>query len=246
MSETSFQLKGSVVTTFILELYRYSREGFTQQLKDKISQAPEFFHQSPLVISLEKTSVDEGDIDFTELLGICRQLQLQPLAFKSVDESFAEAVKLTGLAIVSDSATSRSSARAVKIQKEAEVVGSAENAEPVDEEKPAYRKSKVIQRPVRSGQQVYAEGADLIILSQVSEGAEVLADGNIHVYGSLRGRALAGIKGDRHARVFCQKLEAELISVAGHFILSDSLDKALKGQAVQAYLDEQTLHVKPV
>ena len=246
MSETSFQLKGSVVTTFILELYRYSREDFTQQLKDKISQAPEFFHQSPLVISLEKISVGESNIDFSELLDICRQCQFQPMAFKSVEGPCVEAVKLTGLAILSDSATSRPGTRAVNMQKEAAAIEVAESADIVDEEKPAYRKSKVIHRPVRSGQQVYAEGADLIILSQVSEGAEVLADGNIHVYGSLRGRALAGIKGDRNARVFCQKLEAELISVAGHFILSDSLDKALKWQAVQAYLDEQTLHVKPV
>jgi len=235
MADTSFQLKGSVVTTFILELYQYSREDFTQQLKDKISQAPEFFLQSPVVISLEKFAGE--NIDFLELVDVCRQFELQPMAFKAVDARFEATIKKTGLPLLSDTAT-----RAVN---NASVAPAPQKVEAESEES-EYRKSKVITRPVRSGQQVYAEGGDLIILSQVSEGAEVLADGNIHIYGSLRGRALAGIKGDTSARVFCQKLDAELISVAGHFILSDSLDSALQGQAVQVYLDEQTLHVAAV
>ena len=236
MADTSFQLKGSVVTTFILELYQYSREDFTQQLKDKISQAPDFFLQSPVVISLEKYENDE--LDIVQLLDVCREFKLQPMAFKAVNAKFEAAIKLTGLPLLSDTATrsvSKESVAPAPQQAVAEVEQASE-----------YRSSKVITRPVRSGQQVYAEGGDLIILSQVSEGAEVLADGNIHIYGSLRGRALAGIKGDTSARVFCQKLEAELISVAGHFILSDSLDKALQRQAVQVYLDEQTLHVVAV
>lgn len=235
MSDSCFQLKGSVVTTFILELYRYSREDFTQQLKDKISQAPEFFSQSPLVISLEKFDTDTADINVAELLEICRQFDFQPMAFKGAGDRFETAIKSTGMPLLSDTAT-RSVHKETVPQAPVETV----------DEKPECRKSKVLTRPVRSGQQVYAEGADLIILSQVSEGAEVLADGNIHIYGSLRGRALAGIKGDTEARVFCQRLEAELISIAGNFILSESIDKAVWGKAVQVYLDEQTLHVEPV
>ena len=232
MSESCFQLKGSVVTTFILELYHYSREIFIQQIKDKISQAPDFFYLSPVVISLEKFD-NSSDIDIVELLDLCRQYDLQPMAFKSVDERFKAAIKSANMPLLAD-ASSRDTAK--------ETVAET----PVVEEKTEYRRSKVISRPVRSGQQVYAEGCDLIILSQVSEGAEVLADGNIHIYGSLRGRALAGIKGDIEARVFCQKLEAELISIAGNFILSESIDKTAWGKAAQIRLDEQTLHVEPV
>lgn len=232
MSESCFQLKGSVVTTFILELYQYSRENFIQQLKDKISQAPDFFFQSSVVISLEKFD-SSADIDFVELLDICRQYDLQPMAFKSVDERFKAAIKAANMPLLADAA-SRDAVKDTVVETR------------VVEEKTECRRSKVISRPVRSGQQVYAEGCDLIILSQVSEGAEVMADGNIHIYGSLRGRALAGIKGDTQARVFCQKLEAELISIAGHFKLSESLDKTVWGQAAQVYLDEQTLHVEPV
>ena len=234
MSNTCFQLKGSVITIFILELYRYSRSEFAQQLSDKVNQAPELFYQSPVIISLGKVAENTTEIDFIELLDLCQRSNLQPIAFKSADNRFIQAINATGIPLLSETG-SRAAAR-------------PETAQPDNQSqvKLESRKSKVITRPVRSGQQVYAEGTDLIILSQVSEGAEVLADGNIHVYGALRGRALAGIQGDTSARVFCQKLEAELISIAGHFILSDAMrDKAWK-QAAHAYLDEQTLQVEAV
>ena len=236
MSNTCFQLKGSVITIFILELYRYSRSEFAQQLSDKVNQAPELFYQSPVIISLGKVAENTIEIDFIELLDLCQQSNLQPIAFKSADNRFIQAINATGIPLLSETG-SQAAARPLP------EIAQPDNQPQVKLES---RKSKVITRPVRSGQQVYAEGTDLIILSQVSEGAEVLADGNIHVYGALRGRALAGIQGDTSARVFCQKLEAELISIAGHFILSDAMrDKAWK-QAAHAYLDEQTLHVEAV
>jgi septum site-determining protein MinC len=113
----------------------------------------------------------------------------------------------------------------------------------VVEEKLVHRPSKVITRPIRSGQQVYAEGSDLIVMAAVSEGAEILADGHIHVYGPLRGRALAGVRGDVQARIFCQSLEAELVSVAGNFKLSDSLRELTWKAPAQVYLLDDTLHV---
>ena len=96
---------------------------------------------------------------------------------------------------------------------------------------------------MRSGQQIYAEGADLIVMAAVSEGAEVLADGHIHVYGALRGRALAGIRGDRSARIFCQSMDAELISVAGNFLVSEGIAEEFRRQPAQAYLKQDVLHV---
>lgn len=237
MTDACLQLKGSVVTTFILELYQYSVDEFTQQLKEKIEQAPEFFEQSSIVISLDKVAESVTDINLMQLLSVCRQFGLQPMAFKCVDPRFLSGVKASGLTLLSDNAT-----RA--LTKQAPVIEKAVNIEPV--QKPAPRKSKIITRPIRSGQQVYAEGGDLIILSQVSEGAEVIADGHIHVYGSLRGRALAGVKGDISARVFCKKMQAELISIAGNFMLSDALREKVWDQPAQVYLDELTLHVEAV
>ena len=236
MAETCFQFKGSVVTTFILEIYQYSLQDFTQQLQDKINQAPEFFAQSPIVISLDKVDEKIAQLDLSDIISTCRQFGLQPMAFKCTDPRFLNSIQATGLTLLSDNA-SRS------ITKEP-----ATEQEYVSEvkEKIISRQSKIITKPVRSGQQVYAKEADLIIISQVSEGAEVLADGHIHIYGALRGRALAGIKGDTSARVFCNRLEAELISIAGNFMLSDVLREKIWQQSAQVYLNDKILHVEAV
>ena len=94
--------------------------------------------------------------------------------------------------------------------------------------------------PVRSGTQIYARGGDLIVTAAVSPGAEIMADGNIHVYGALRGRALAGVAGDIGARIFCTRLEAELVSIAGRYLVSEQLPVEHQGGAVQiALLDDR-------
>ncbi len=103
---------------------------------------------------------------------------------------------------------------------------------------------KIISTPVRSGQQIYAAGGDLIVLAPVSAGAELLADGNIHVYGPLRGRALAGVKGNTEARVFCQSQEAELISIAGCFMVDEDLRSDHWKQAVQVTLNNEKLKIQ--
>lgn len=102
----------------------------------------------------------------------------------------------------------------------------------------------LVTRPVRSGQRVYAAGGDLSVIAAVSAGAELMADGNIHVYGPLRGRALAGMKGNTEARIFCQDLQAELISVAGHYRVSESIPVELRGIPVQIYLDQKILRIE--
>jgi len=99
---------------------------------------------------------------------------------------------------------------------------------------------------VRAGSQIYAEGRDLVLLSSVSPGAEVLADGHIHAYGRLRGRALAGIGGDENARIFCRSLDAELVSVAGRFRVSEDMDPHIVGKPAQIFLDGGFLMIEPL
>ena len=98
-------------------------------------------------------------------------------------------------------------------------------------------------QPVRSGTQIYARGADLIVTAAVSPGAEIIADGNIHVYGALRGRALAGAVGDVEARIFCSRLEAELISIAGRYLVSEQIPPEQHGLQVQIALDDDRLTI---
>lgn len=107
------------------------------------------------------------------------------------------------------------------------------------------QQTKMVYTPVRSGQQIYAKDGDLIVLAAVSPGAEILADGNIHVYGPLRGRALAGINGNTKARIFCQSLEAELVSIAGQYKISEDLQQQSGWRSgVQIALDDDKLAVK--
>ena len=101
----------------------------------------------------------------------------------------------------------------------------------------------LVNHPIRSGQRIYAKG-DLTILSHVSAGAEVMAEGNIHIYGALRGRALAGVQGNTESRIFCSDLQAELISIAGHYKISEEFDKTEHPQPTQVFLQEQALIIK--
>ena len=98
--------------------------------------------------------------------------------------------------------------------------------------------------PVRSGQQVYADNRDLTVLATVGAGAEVIADGSIHIYGALRGRALAGAQGNEKARIFCREFHAELVAVAGHYKVLEDIPKDLRGKAVQVWLDGDTLRIE--
>jgi septum site-determining protein MinC len=96
-------------------------------------------------------------------------------------------------------------------------------------------------QPVRSGQQVYARGRDLIITAMVGHGAEVIADGSVHIYATLRGKAIAGAQGDASARIFCHDFQAELVSIAGHYRVFEDIPADLRGKPVQAWLEGEKL-----
>lgn len=247
MIDVNFQLKGSAITVVVLAIIRYEPNSLVDELKEKIAQAPQFFVNSPVLINLDRLENPEALQKIGDLLTICRELDLQPLGFSGVPEVLLAPVSKTGLAVLPTP-----NERALKLPKQ-EAAPAVETVvervvetvvETVIEERIVQRQSKVITRPVRSGQQIYAEGADLIVLAQVSEGAEVLADGHIHVYGTLRGRALAGVRGDESARIFCQQLEAELVSVAGNFVLQDSLPKELLKKPAQISLQGEKVVVE--
>lgn len=104
--------------------------------------------------------------------------------------------------------------------------------------------TKIVRTPIRSGQQIYAKDGDLVILSHVSAGAEVIADGSIHIHGTLRGRAIAGASGQKEARIICHDLQAELISIAGNYWLSDQIERQFWQQKVMLSLVDESLHLE--
>lgn len=101
--------------------------------------------------------------------------------------------------------------------------------------------NQVITHSIRSGQRIYAKGGDLTVIGAVSQGAEVIADGNVHIYGALRGRAIAGAQGDRKALIFCKKLDAELISIAGHYKQLEEISDEYRNNSVQISLDNEKI-----
>ncbi len=239
MTKLGFQLKGSVVTTVLLEIQILSLEGIIAQLKDKIERVPHFFDQAPIIIDLSKMKQNIPPLDVFELLvnsltdlglGVigwrCNQ-ENKPNWFSKAKVPLLPASKNWHIPVL-DSMQDR--------------VGPNVVVKTVVGERLTPQLTKIITKPIRSGQQVYAQ-KDLIILTQVSAGAEVLADGNIHVYGALRGRALAGVRGDIEARIFCKSMEAELVSIAGNFMLSDALQKIVWKEPAQVLLINDNLDI---
>jgi len=256
MTETCFRMKGTTLTSIVLEVIDFEPDSFEAQLSQKIASAPQFFTRSSLILHLIKPL---SATEFELLVALCRRLQLQPMAVKGEVAELKPTINDLGLADVSQSKFTDSALRSQKPSsttnadvdspqtKQSEQTGNAPaQSEPAPTVAPALKPAKVINRPVRSGQQVYAEGSDLVVTASVSEGAELLADGNIHVYGTLRGRALAGVKGNTGARVFCQSLDAELISIAGQFIMHETVKGECWKKPAQVYLEEETLRIEPL
>ena len=118
---------------------------------------------------------------------------------------------------------------------------------PVSQVLSTFRPTMIINKPVRTGQRIYAEGANLVVLSVVNAGAELIADGDIHIYAPLRGRAIAGAQGNENARIFIHSLEAELISIAGCFkVFENGIPENLRGKPVQVHLDRSDLIIQPL
>lgn len=219
-----FTLKGRLYTLTVISITDVNYQIFRKQISEIVKQAPKFFNQTPVVIDCSEVAGKHIElIAFTECL---RANGLIPIGVQKGDDIIESMAKTQGLAILN--------ASGIKDKPLMTQPGSSFRKN---------NKTKIITSPVRSGQQIVSKG-DLIVTSQVGHGSELLADGNIHIYGVLRGRALAGIAGDTHARIFCQSLEAELVSIAGFYRLSDAIGN-ITG-ACQIYLQDEHIQIKAI
>jgi septum site-determining protein MinC len=233
------EFKSSTFSVPVLVLAGNDVITIEQQLQEKIHQAPEFFKNSPLVFDLQELNKHDLDIDIAELTRVIRKLGLLPIGIRGgAAQQNKQALEL-GIPIHSGHSTALSSAA----QKQQALEPEPEQ-EPTPEPQAAAA-TTMITHPVRSGQRIYATG-DLVILAQVSAGAEIMAEGNIHVYGSLRGRALAGVQGNTEARIFCSDLQAELISIAGNYKVIEDLNSATYNRPVQIFLDKNALVIEKI
>ncbi|MBU1329325.1 MAG: septum site-determining protein MinC [Gammaproteobacteria bacterium] len=232
-----FQLKGSMLAITVMELAHNDLERLDQQLAAKVAQAPNFFSNTPLVLALDKLPEGEGILDLAALMAVCRGHGLRTLAVRASREADILAANSLDLPVLPPSGAR---------EKPIDPTGGTPQppSPPPKPAEPEVKPTRVITTPVRGGQQIYAQGGDLIVLAPVSAGAELLADGNIHVYAPMRGRALAGIKGNGKARIFCQQMGAELLSIAGHYKVAEDLRRdPLWGQSVHVSLSGDMLNI---
>lgn len=219
---SSMQLKADFVPMTVLKLHDCQLDRIKQEMVATIKAAPKYFEHAPIVI--DAGSINESLKPFLDLKGLCavlREFKVVPVGIRGLAQKDAKLAEDNGLAVL-NARISSSEDKKAPVSEPAE---SKQTVKPAgDTPKTEPRKSsftKVITKPVRSGAQIYAPGGDLLILAAVNAGAEVIADGNIHIHGPLRGRALAGARGDTNAHIFCQQLNAELIAIAGHYLVSD-------------------------
>lgn len=229
--------KGNAYTLTTLQLLSLDLDRIQDALKDKIAQAPKFFEYIPVVLDLQKLTNDPSEYKLSDLVTCLRSHKLIPVGVRGAHATVQEQAKEQGLACLSDT----------KVMETAQTKDAPKTAAKAKAQPVASSATRIITQPVRSGQQIYAQGGDLIVLSTVSHGAEILADGNIHVYAPLRGRALAGVMGDTNTYIFCQSLEAELISVAGQYRISEQLKETSAWEnSAQISLVEGHLRIAPL
>ena len=235
----AFELKAAGFTLPVIRLLRLDLDAVEAELVPKVRQAPGFFEHTPVVIELSALPAGEEDVGFARLIGLLRGLGMIPVGVRGGSGAQHEAAKAMQLAILADSVKPDQAANQAKV----ELPVAVQTAEP---QVGIETGSHLIDRQVRSGQRVYAVGGDLTVLAPVNSGAELMADGNIHVYAPMRGRAMAGLHGDTTARIFCADLQAELVSIAGHYRVSDKIPAALKGRRIQIFLDHEVLRIEPL
>jgi septum site-determining protein MinC len=263
-SRAAFDLKGVMSSLTVLRLRSRDLNLIERQLRAKVTQFPQFFQSAPVVLDVSEL---EGGVAGFPLAALVRALhvcRVVPVAVTNIDETNRPMAAAAGLGIVTLSVARPTG------EPEAQGTAAAPAPQPPQARTPApapiaaapppqamaapaprpapsaHRAPMVVRQPVRSGQLIYAEKNDLIVLAPVNPGAQIIADGNIHVYSTMRGRAVAGAQGYTDARIFCQRFEAELIAIAGTHLTFDDIPRDKVGKPAQIFLQNGAIVVGPL
>lgn len=221
-----FQFKGSTLTITVLELIEPDLNALKQQLADKVKQAPNLFNNTPLILALDKLTNPDITLDLNAIVSLCREFSLFTVAIRSQRADDIRAAQQLYIPVINVGQEKQRATVVSQLQSPKDTTSTPLMAKDSANSATLHKSAKVIHQPVRSGQQIVAKNCDLIVMSSVSAGAELLSDGNIHVYGALRGRALAGLSGDTNAGVYCQQMAAELVSIAGQYKVAEDLRRS--------------------
>jgi len=222
MADASIEFKGSSFTLSVLHLKSSKLADIYADLTNKIAQAPDFFYLVPVMVNIEKLACP---IDYQGIKKLVEESNFTFVGFTgAVDKEQRLIMRELGFSFVNTAKIPPPKKSTVTAETGKEIIETKKNTIPKIINNNLYT-DKIHRGQIRSGQQVYAKDQNLVVIGSVSAGAEVIADGNIHVYGSLRGRAIAGATGHHKAQIYCQNLEAELVSINGNYWLSESMEE---------------------
>jgi len=239
-----FEFKSATLPLIAVILKTSDLDVLAEALDAQLADSPDFFEQEPVVIdlSLLQEAQDDGDIDFAALRGLLARHQTQPIAVRGGNDAQHAAARAAGLSVAAMPAGPAPRAPAPPAEPPASEAPQIVREVPV----PANG-TLLIDKPLRSGQQVYARGGDVVVTAVVSFGAEVIADGNVHVYAPLRGKAIAGARGNTEARIFSTCMEAQLVAVAGIYRTNEvPLPDTVLGKPAQVRLDGKKISIDPI
>jgi septum site-determining protein MinC len=235
-----FELKNTSLPLVAVLLRSADLALLADELSQHLGETPNLFQNDPVVVDLSALKEEAAEIDFPALVQLLRQHRMQPVAASGGSAGQMEAALAAGLSEAPE--FGRATAPRVEVR---EVV--QEVIKEVVREVPKPVPTMVIDKPLRSGQQVYAKGGDLIVLAPVNIGAEVIADGHVHVYAPLRGKAIAGARGNTEARIFTTCLEPELIAIAGVYRTTETpIPAEVTGKPAQVRLVGDRLVMEPL
>jgi septum site-determining protein MinC len=216
----TFEIKSASLPLVSLLLKSADLRALADDLQARFGDIPDFFDEDALVIDLSPLQAQDAAIDFPALLKLLRGLRVMPVAVRGGSEAQMAAAWSVGLARADEAAPAAPRA-SPREPARAQLPEPLRPVEVVAVPTPESSTALVVDKPLRSGQQVYARGRDLVVMAMVNPGAEVIADGSIHVYAPLRGKAIAGARGNTEARIVTLCLEPELMSIAGVYRTSD-------------------------
>lgn len=243
--EQAGELKIGQVGIANLRIRTLDVERLVDEMRGRVQRAPKLFNRAAVVVDFGGLAQTPDVVTAKSLMAGLHAAGVLPvaLAYGSSDtERLAEAL---GLPLLSKfrAQYERADEAAVEPAPAAQRREPAPAATPSKAPAPSGQPGMIHAALVRSGQQVYADNRDLTVLTGVGAGAEVIADGSVHIYGPLRGRALAGAQGNEKARIFCREFHAELVAIAGHYKVLEDIPADLRGKAVQVWLEDEQIHL---
>ena len=234
----AFELKDTSLPLVTVVLHQADAAVLAEELRQRLGDTPNFFDDDPVVIDLAPLRDSVAPVAFAELVAALRKHRMRPSLVTGGNPAQMADALAAGLPAAPESAPPP---RPRTVEVEREVIRE------VVRDVPVHVPTLVVDKPLRSGQQAYAKGGDLIVQAAVNAGAEVLADGNIHVYGPLRGKAIAGSRGNTQARIFTTCLEPELVAIAGVYRTTETpLPKDVAGKPAMVRLVDGVLVMTPL